>query len=468
MSATQFKVEVGSETDVVDDVNTTCQKNPGHEGFIPFTDLSMEHLPEEWRIDKVLEFIKYRAKLVVRLVIIRPDQTKWYGTGYVSKFDGQYVISTNNHVIRNDKEAKRCLIEFNYDSEDRSNVIQCEGTGLLETSELLDKTLISFLPIPRMIQELDLVEDSLFMPDVMAVNQNGTQERSNALTMPYKVNDCPLLAIPHCFDLNKLTDITIPFFDGTRSELASNFIKFQPIPEILMAVNPAGEYLAPTATVRMLDDNNQIRTATGTVEKISDQICICLPKPLTEQEAKKCQIQFADGSISTGIGVYFKNTTLFTANIKGLDMDFKHMLNTGGFEALKLATTPFWMVPFKPPPKDVIDHLNLQDELSAHCPIKTVVIVGHPHGWRKMVTFGRDLGINLDLTGGEYRCSVSYTGKTCPGSSGSPVLYLRSFRCYIHHGGQRAGEYGTEIVETSNVNKAWWWKQYLTTLFLKR
>ncbi|ESO98785.1 hypothetical protein LOTGIDRAFT_158731 [Lottia gigantea] len=123
-------IEVARECDLLREENDLdefqCDKNPGHSGFIPFKDLTVEHLPHKDGRREILESIKTWGSYVVRLVVDKVRNGRWVkevGTGYVVKEGDKYCIQSNNHVVKNDDEVKKCTVEFFYDSNDRSNPI---------------------------------------------------------------------------------------------------------------------------------------------------------------------------------------------------------------------------------------------------------------------------------------------------------------------------------------------------------
>ncbi|KAK6190775.1 hypothetical protein SNE40_002566 [Patella caerulea] len=461
----EFKREVATEADMEGEAN--CEKNPGHNGFIPFQDFSMDHLPLVWQEGRVYEYIRSFGERVVRLVVKCDNGSFRYGSGVVEKWEDKYVIATNNHVIENDSQAKRCLIEFNFNSDDRSDVIVCEGTGLLETSKTLDKTLITFLHIPKKIQEIYMVDESLFIPEVVTMDNDGQTYSYQSLTMPYTVNGLPILAMPLRFDLNKMKETSIEFYDGTVSKMASEIIKFEPVPSEIEPRNPNVKDIHPNISVR--DINGQVKTMTGNIEYIEGEVFIKLPEAFTDEEAQQCTVTFPNGSVSKGTGVHFLPTTLATANLQGLDINIGKLLTLGIPEIKRFANNPFWNLHFKPTPPGLENQLSIQGTYNTEerRQINTAIAIGHPHGGKKMVTIGRDLAFSLEPTATELRCSIAYSCQTCPGSSGSPILYLRSWRWYVHCLGLRANEFQEEVVETGNINKAWWWKQYISDIVVE-
>ncbi|XP_055956045.1 uncharacterized protein LOC130012343 [Patella vulgata] len=462
----EFKIEVATEADVEGGMN--CSKNPGHVGFIPFKDFAIDHLSQVWQEERIFEYIRNVGESVVRLIVTGDEGQRNYGSGLVEKWAGQYVIATNHHVIENEKQAKRCIIEFDFNSEDRSDVIVCEGTGLLETSEELDKTLITFQHVPKKIYDLNLVDETLFIPEVASIDENGQSHKYQALVMPNKVNDAGILIMPFTCELNKAKETMVHFHEGTISKLASDVMKFEPIPEELR-VGLSNRNLDLKLTVVIADIKGKMKTMTGKIEFIEGEVFIKLPEALTDKEAQQCTVTFPDGSVSKGTGVHFLPTTLTTANLQGLDINLDNLLATGIPAVHVLANKPFWSLAFKPIPRGLEEQLDIQktNNTQNRRLVHTAIVIGHPHGGRKMVTIGKHLPLGtLECTERGFRFSICYSCKTCRGSSGSPVLYLRSCRWYIHTLGGEGAKCKGEIVETGNLSMAFWWKKYVNDIFI--
>ncbi|KAK6190767.1 hypothetical protein SNE40_002561 [Patella caerulea] len=466
----EFKIEVATEADVEGEMD--CSKNPGHVGFIPFKDFAIDHLSQIWQEERIFEYIRNIGERVVRLVVKCDDGQCNYGSGLVENWAGQYVIATNHHVIENEKQAKQCLIEFDFNSDDRSDVIVCEGTGLLETSEALDKTLITFQHVPKKIYDLNMVDETLFIPEVASTDENGQTHRYQALILPNKVNDAGILVMPLTCELNKARETMVHFHEGTISKLASDVMKFEPIPrEPRLGVGLSNQHIGDLKlTVAIADIKGKMKTLTGNIEFIEREVFIKLPEALTNEEAQRCTITFPDGSVSKGTGVHFLPTTLATANLQGLDINLDNLLSTGIPAIHVLANKPFWSLAFKPIPRGLTEQLDIQkrNNTQERRLVHTAIVIGHPHGGRKMVTIGKHLPLGtLERTERGFRFSIGYSCKTCRGSSGSPVLYLRSCRWYIHARGGTGTECKGEIVETGNLNKAFWWKKYINDIFIE-
>ena len=146
-----------------------CTKNPGHEKFIPRTQLSIGHLPPE--LETQLETIKALSELTVKMTVkyTSPDRPDRYaafekrgkgdtrfGTGLIfrveevnpcpdsteseSQCKTSYVIfgRTARHVLYNEAEAQCTTTTFFYDDEDckKSKDKKCKKSGKLKSLQV--------------------------------------------------------------------------------------------------------------------------------------------------------------------------------------------------------------------------------------------------------------------------------------------------------------------------------------------
>ncbi|GFO41620.1 hypothetical protein PoB_006812500 [Plakobranchus ocellatus] len=133
----------------------SCEKNPGHERFIPASEFSIDDIPEEYRIQSLFDPVKSFLDVVVRLRVNytsekRPKGYPFHDSGgkyethtgsgvlfHIDTFEGEwgspsasaetdapcqkwYVVSlaTACHVVYNSEEAKETTMDFFYDDED--------------------------------------------------------------------------------------------------------------------------------------------------------------------------------------------------------------------------------------------------------------------------------------------------------------------------------------------------------------
>ncbi|XP_059159283.1 uncharacterized protein LOC131943277 [Physella acuta] len=149
-----------------------CKKNPGHTGFIPVQDFTIDHLPADLREKSIFKFVQALADITVRVCVagvskdrpdVIPDSDTPYpfsefrgqdvmmtGSGRIedaTKYDdemlpchceeckesgqpcrvwGQVDVITARHVVFDQKEADNTSIRFWYDDE-QSDVVTLEG-----------------------------------------------------------------------------------------------------------------------------------------------------------------------------------------------------------------------------------------------------------------------------------------------------------------------------------------------------
>uniref|UniRef100_A0A0B7ADA1 Uncharacterized protein n=1 Tax=Arion vulgaris TaxID=1028688 RepID=A0A0B7ADA1_9EUPU len=156
-------------------IKDVCAKNPDHREFIYVDDLSLHHLPEKYQKDNILEMIKLYSALTVCLFVectsnsrplTFPDSKKSYpffslrgttatrtGTGSIELIHeynqdttnkrcyceeckvsgdpktewGKIIIQTGKHVVFNEEEGEKTVIEIFYDSEKRDKVHKLQG-----------------------------------------------------------------------------------------------------------------------------------------------------------------------------------------------------------------------------------------------------------------------------------------------------------------------------------------------------
>lgn len=76
----------------------TCEKNPGHQKFIPAPDFGLDHLPQEYRTVEILELVQAEADLTVRLRVQHTSADRPDGYPF-SNFRGQDVPHTGTGVV---------------------------------------------------------------------------------------------------------------------------------------------------------------------------------------------------------------------------------------------------------------------------------------------------------------------------------------------------------------------------------
>ncbi|ESO86912.1 hypothetical protein LOTGIDRAFT_166640 [Lottia gigantea] len=219
---------------------------------------------------------------------------------------------------------------------------------------------------------------------------------------------------PFFSDLNlndsRIDMMFISYPKGSYSYLKSSYFKFQPI---------SNQKLNSIEVHIDVDDGNS-RVIPGDVVKFDDEYVV-----KNQDEVKKCRLVWNGEVIGCGTRLYFKHveTSLFFGEVNRTDI-----------ESLKEGyPNGVWL--FDAHPKTVfIEYLKDPKPLLAlGC---DTICIGHPHAGKKMVTFGQLLSDSeecFDIQGRhikqpqqDCKCQkvhcINYSCKTCPGSSGSPVI----------------------------------------------
>ncbi|GFR96019.1 hypothetical protein ElyMa_000957600 [Elysia marginata] len=76
----------------------TCDKNPGHEKFIPAQEFLLEHLPQEYRTPEILALVQAEAELTVRLRVQHTSAARPDGYPFCN-FRGRDVSHTGTGVV---------------------------------------------------------------------------------------------------------------------------------------------------------------------------------------------------------------------------------------------------------------------------------------------------------------------------------------------------------------------------------
>ncbi|KAK6183913.1 hypothetical protein SNE40_006483 [Patella caerulea] len=410
-------------------------KIAGNDALVPFEDFDQGHLPEEWRHEELLELIKDAGKLVVRVKVTTESGEDLYSSGLVIKYGGSFAVQTNNKFITNVTMATGCEIEFSYDKEDRNDIIKCVGTGLVETSKLLDKTLVSFEPIPDFLNELNIMDNKYFLPDIETVNKDGVKETATSLIMTSLSQNKAYLFLPENEDVNKKADVKMRFCDGTVSDLTSNWITFEPIPDELKSNPHHDDYSTCKVLICTTVDG---RTVGATTEFFSGQIVLEMPQPVTLEEAKNSAIYFYGDNDSEflGTGLYFKKSILESARaINGLEINIPKADTTPENELLTQIFNSFWLLSFKPIPNPIQHDMSKRKNI---CKLVEnvpggVVVIGHPNGKRKVAVVGRIVrsGIYHDKENGDIGFEVIFEANSVKQDLvGALVLCLRTGKIY--------------------------------------
>ncbi|XP_050394312.1 uncharacterized protein LOC126812108 [Patella vulgata] len=415
-----FKVEVAVKANIFkhkDDFESSpCDKNPGHVGFIPFNEFGLEHLPVDARLDHIVQNIRKFGTRVVRLVV--RDETgnkvKLYGTGHVYKLQGRYIIRTNSHVIRNETDLKNCVIEFNYNSRDRSEVIESRGKHLILTKNT-DAARFTFQPVPQFIQDMDIMDRYLYQP-VPCVTTSRYQVLCHLSSLPFLKEKCRIgLLLKEEPKQSDDLSTHVQFEDGTISKFVSYVVKFQPVPEKIQTLPAENtEFRHPVIQIK---ENGKCRTIKGEVVSIEGNHYLKLAEPLTQEQARGCKVLFSDGSCSEGTGLFFEKWNFEESQplryLKGNDLDRYHLF---------YRNFRFWTM-FDPIPKDLQRYTDMVNAPPI-CDQRYLLVIGHPHGGPKMITVGKELSSGVEIVDDCYLDCIQYSCKTCPGSSGSPVVQL--------------------------------------------
>ncbi|XP_050410438.1 uncharacterized protein LOC126825050 [Patella vulgata] len=415
------------------ETDNICTKIVGNDELVPFDDFDLGHLPEEWRHEELLELIKGAGKLVARVKVTSDSGEDLYSSGLVIKYGGSFAIQTNNKFIENVTMATGCEIEFSFDKEDRNDVIKCVGTGIVETSKMLDKTLVSFEPIPDFLNELNIMDDKYFLPDIETVNQDGVNENATSLIMMSQ--NKAYLFLPENEDVNKKADVKIRFCDGTVSDLTSNWITFEPIPDELKS-NPHHE--AYSSCKVLICTTTDGRTVGATTEFFSGHIVLKMLQPVTLEEAKNSVIYFYGDNDNEflGTGLYFKKSILESARaINGLEINIPKADTSSEHELLARIFDSFWLLSFKPVPNPIQHDMSKRKR---SCTLLEndqggVVVIGHPSGKIKMAAAGKIVrsGVYHDKENGDIGFEVIFEAKTVKQDLvGSLVLCLQTGKIY--------------------------------------
>ncbi|ESO92164.1 hypothetical protein LOTGIDRAFT_162816 [Lottia gigantea] len=453
-------IEVAREGDILQeghDLNKfKCHKNPGHSGFIPFKDLTLEDLPEEIRNLETLESIKKWGGYVVRLVVKKIKNRRWVtecGSGFLFKYGSRFCVKTNNHVVKTDDEVKNCSIKFFYDSHDESNVKTGEGVKLEYTCPFRDLSIFSFHPVPDFYQP-DLKDPLLSNPTVVIMYNNNR-------TIPSLARRLWTTQILYYTSVNlnnpQIDLMFISLVDNSYSYLKSSYFKFQPIPSNIQKLT--------RIEIHIDEDDGNSRVIPGDVVKFSDDYVVKISESLFQDEVKKCRLVWNGEVIAQGTRLYFKKITsrelLGEMTEKEIDVEL----------FMQHSAPNSWLFDFHPQPRGIE---QLHEIVKNSTPASNIVCcISHPHGGIKMVTFGRLLrqiperfdihGRRIAEPGTDCQCKeiscVKYSCKTCPGSSGCPVLIPnKSFYLItssIHFLGERKKDWLPDGELIENINTGW-------------
>ncbi|ESO86998.1 hypothetical protein LOTGIDRAFT_166733 [Lottia gigantea] len=448
-----LKIEVAREGDILENGQDLdeieCKKNPGHRDFIPFKDLTLEHLPNEHRNKEIFDKIKHIGSLVARLVwykTVNGEQKPYkLGSGSVVKVSNEYYIKTNNHVVKTEDDVKDCTVEFHYDDDkDKTSVLTSTGEKLVYTCPFRDVTFFQFDPIHDFVySQLDKMDEIL--PNIVKMYKDNQ--------IVIDIATPTLIAFEIMFEsFENLNDsliclMFISWPNGSISYLKSSYFKFQPIPSNIQKMT--------SISVRIDEADGNSRVIPGDVVKFDDEYVVKIPESIFQDEVKKCRLVWNGKVIGCGTRLYFKQCTLkeIFSKISGVDLFIKQLPGS------------VCLFDFHPKPENLITTLT-ERSLKMCC-------VGHPHGAIKMVTFGRDLGNSqerFDIHGRriaqarqDCRCKevscLKYSCKTCPGSSGSPVFTLYRFKdqsyCASHFMGEKVNRLSSDGEKIENQNIAW-------------
>ncbi|XP_012944517.1 uncharacterized protein LOC106013408 [Aplysia californica] len=196
----EAEVSFGGEADLHRQI-IGCTKNPGHKDFLPFSSLTIDHFPDGYKDEKLLEAVQAWGELVVRIAVdyTSPDRPEFYpdstdpypfhqhggssmtryGTGWaaactkddgldVMVFDGDVpcpcedceksgrpatswgciVIMTAMHVVFDTSEVERTSVKFFYhDDEDQENTVTLKGKSIKHSDLEMDSDHSEFLAV---------------------------------------------------------------------------------------------------------------------------------------------------------------------------------------------------------------------------------------------------------------------------------------------------------------------------------
>ncbi|ESO91467.1 hypothetical protein LOTGIDRAFT_153911 [Lottia gigantea] len=416
-------IEVAREGDILQEGQDLdqfkCHKNPGHSGFIPFKDLTLEDLPEEVRSIETLESVKTRGKYVARLVVDKIRNGRWVkeaGTGYVHSDGKEFCIQTNNHIVKTDEEVKNCTVQFFYDSHDESNVLTCRGVELVYTCPFRDLSYFLFDPVPDFVYQLDVIDPLLSSSSIIIMYSNNNIEQYRT-ELYFK---SPKLVYYTSENLNnpQIEMVFITLDDNTISYLKSSYFKFQSIPSNIQELT--------RIEIHIDEDDGNSRVIPGDVVKFSNDYVVNISESIFQDEVKKCRLVWNGEVIAQGTRLYFQQ-------VKSREF-FSDMDDDDLEETVQQASPNIWLFDFYPLPKVIEQYNETVNNNTSTC--DTLCCIGHPHGGIKMVTFGRFIGRSperfdfhgrrITQPGTDCQCKevscVKYSCKTCPGSSGSPVF----------------------------------------------
>ncbi|ESO98276.1 hypothetical protein LOTGIDRAFT_159072 [Lottia gigantea] len=452
-----FKIEVAHDADINKECQllhtVECDKNPGHRGFIAFKDLKLENLPMEDRHIEIFNEIIKQGKRVVRIIVEKRRNgmtTQKLGTGFVIKLNGRYFMQTNNHVIKSEDEVKNCIVEFGYESPDRSGIFKSRGVKLIWTCPMRDTTCFQFHPEPNNLNELEIIDYSALHPSLAVIYKDNRSSTYNTSYISQKS-----LHITNA-NLNdpKISMVFLYYPESFFNNITSSYFKFQPVP-------PNIEELTGIE-ISIKEDGQNCRVIPGEIIKICDEYVIKISESISQDIVRNCRLILNGEVISHGSILYFMQiqSSLFFSRFRGVDFQIY----------MEQYPTCVWVFDFKPKPKGAEKYIEMVSSSTANN--DNTCCIGHPHGAVKTVTFGRWLGScteRFDNQGRqivhpdencqcrEVKC-VKYSCKTCPGSSGSPVFILRRWLDvgnYGHFMGYKVEDMTVDGKQIENINLAW-------------
>ncbi|KAK6192298.1 hypothetical protein SNE40_003790 [Patella caerulea] len=173
-----MKAEISTESLPRLDVAWACTKNPNHDGFVNFDDFNLSHLPDPLRNEDYLKYIQHLGNRVVRLTVKKQDGCCIYGSGVVFKLGQLYLIATNDHVIGSEEDVRNCTVDFFFNRPDSPNTDVSYGESHLGGSDMHDRSFLTFSPVPKRIEEMNIFDNSEISPYVSAHHDDLTVTHS--------------------------------------------------------------------------------------------------------------------------------------------------------------------------------------------------------------------------------------------------------------------------------------------------
>ncbi|XP_005110835.1 uncharacterized protein LOC101853892 [Aplysia californica] len=121
-------------------IMSPCEKPENHSQFCDVTDLCLDHFPDKWRDEKVLQDFQVLSKYVVRLTVLMlsPDRmmacsVHRHGSGFLTiDLENGALVHTSKHVVWDPLEAKHTVVRLFYDDEEKETIYTSLGINSLQ------------------------------------------------------------------------------------------------------------------------------------------------------------------------------------------------------------------------------------------------------------------------------------------------------------------------------------------------